>query len=122
MVDPAERNLRITQTYHELAVALVEQLGQINATWYAYATWASRTAGVFIRGENIKAANRRYLNSSNAVQNDTGRVKILLRRLGQKTDLDELPDRRLTIISASYRLYDISGARRRAKRVQAACT
>ncbi len=33
LVDPAERNLRITQTYHELAVALAEQLGKINVTW-----------------------------------------------------------------------------------------
>ncbi len=45
----ALRNLRITQAYHELAVALAGELGQTNVTWCVYPTWASRTAGVFIR-------------------------------------------------------------------------
>src|SRR5262249_28351382 len=51
MIDPVRRNLKITQAYHDLQIALTRLFGEKNVTWTAYATWASKTAGSFIRGE-----------------------------------------------------------------------
>jgi hypothetical protein len=45
------RNLRITLAYHDLTLALSERFGRKDLNWCAYATWASKTAGWFIRGE-----------------------------------------------------------------------
>jgi hypothetical protein len=61
LTDPAYRNLRITQAYHDLKIALARQLGPRNVTWCAYATWASKTAGSFIRAEEVPGLVREYL-------------------------------------------------------------
>ncbi|WP_416970256.1 hypothetical protein [Streptomyces sp. 4F14] len=53
--DPILRNLRITQAYHDLAIAMTEILGRENVSWCAFGTWASRTAGLSIRGESAPA-------------------------------------------------------------------
>ncbi|MCB9706813.1 MAG: hypothetical protein H6711_33520 [Myxococcales bacterium] len=53
MADPILRNLWITYTYHCLELALGEALGGGDLSWCAYGTWASKTAGRFIRGEVI---------------------------------------------------------------------
>jgi len=47
------RNLRITQTYHDLARGMAGLLGWRNTSWCCFGTWASRTAGRFIRGEAV---------------------------------------------------------------------
>ena len=52
MTDPALRNLWITQTYAELAERLREWMGA-DQTWCSFAIWASNTAGVSIRGEEL---------------------------------------------------------------------
>jgi hypothetical protein len=52
VADPVMRNLRITECYHRLAVALAAS-GVEGANWCAYATWASRQAGGTIRGEDL---------------------------------------------------------------------
>jgi hypothetical protein len=51
MADPVLRNLCITQRYHEFAVALRDAGCGADATWCAFAVWASKTAGASIRGE-----------------------------------------------------------------------
>lgn len=51
MADPVLRNLCITQRYHEFAVALRDAGCGTDATWCAFAVWASKTAGATIRGE-----------------------------------------------------------------------
>ncbi|AUX23081.1 hypothetical protein SOCEGT47_036000 [Sorangium cellulosum] len=51
--DPVLRNLLITQCYHDLSVELVSLLGGRNAHWCTFATWASKTAGRFIRNEEV---------------------------------------------------------------------
>ena len=61
MSDPAHRNLKITQGYHDLKIALTRLFGPENVTWCAYATWASKTAGAFIRGEEVPGLIRGYL-------------------------------------------------------------
>ncbi|GAA0331869.1 hypothetical protein NE235_20455 [Actinoallomurus spadix] len=51
--DPVLRNLRITQAYHDLSIGMAALLGRENVSWCCFGTWASRTAGRFIRGEGI---------------------------------------------------------------------
>jgi len=50
---PVIRNLWITQHYHSLMGLLADVLGAANANWSTFATWASKTAGQSIRGEEI---------------------------------------------------------------------
>ena len=59
--DPVRRNLLITQCYHDLSAGLARRLGVENANWCTFATWASRTAGRFIRDEEVPAAFREVL-------------------------------------------------------------
>jgi hypothetical protein len=53
MTDPVLRNLCITQRYREFAVALRDAGYGEDATWCAFAVWASKTAGATIRGEML---------------------------------------------------------------------
>lgn len=66
--DPVLRNLQITQTYSEINQALSELLGKNNVSWCAYATWASKTAGKFIRLENVDAAIDEFLRDQDWAQ------------------------------------------------------
>jgi len=50
---PVIRNLWITQHYHSLMGLLAVVIGGGNANWSTFATWASKTAGQSIRGEEI---------------------------------------------------------------------
>jgi len=50
---PVIRNLWITQHYHSLMGALAHVIGGDNSNWSTFATWASKTAGQSIRGEEI---------------------------------------------------------------------
>lgn len=53
--DAVLRNLRITQCYHDLSVALAHVIDLGSANWSTFATWASKTAGVSIRDEEVPA-------------------------------------------------------------------
>lgn len=66
--EPVLRNLLITQTYSEINLALSELLGKNNVSWCAYATWASKTAGKFIRLENVDAAIEEFLRGKDWVK------------------------------------------------------
>lgn len=59
--EPALRNLLITQSYHELAVDMQRLVGAKNSSWAAYACWASKQAGAFIRQEELPSAIRRLV-------------------------------------------------------------
>ena len=59
--DPVLRNLQITQSYHDLGVAIGQRLGRRDACWASFAVWASRTAGHFIRGEWLPEPLRQVL-------------------------------------------------------------
>ncbi|WP_437282757.1 hypothetical protein WME90_19925 [Sorangium sp. So ce375] len=58
---PVLRNLLITQCYYEISAELVELLGGRNAHWCTFATWASKTAGRFIRNEEVPAVLRQLI-------------------------------------------------------------
>ncbi|MFZ5891087.1 MAG: hypothetical protein ACOY0T_08550 [Myxococcota bacterium] len=53
IADAPLRNLLITQRYADLSRALTRVLGPSDANWSTFATWASKTAGESIRGEEV---------------------------------------------------------------------
>lgn len=55
MTDPVRRNFQITQSYHELSLAILRRTGP-GANWCTFATWASRQAGQSIRREDLAKA------------------------------------------------------------------
>jgi hypothetical protein len=66
--DPILRNLLITQCYHELAVQLRDAGIGDDATWCAFAVWASKTAGATIRGDVLPARARDAILNNEDVQ------------------------------------------------------
>ena len=62
--DPVLRNLLITQRYHDFAVALRDGGAGEDATWCAFAVWASKTAGATIRGEVLPERARELFEST----------------------------------------------------------
>jgi hypothetical protein len=65
---PSLRNRLITQCYHNLSSVLAEALGGPNVNWCTYATWASATAGTFIRDEEVPWLLRDLLDKSGGVR------------------------------------------------------
>jgi hypothetical protein len=61
MTDPVMRNLYITQGYHDLARQVGAIVGEENASWATFGCWASKTAGSFIRQEELPKFLRRTL-------------------------------------------------------------
>src|SRR3954469_16635953 len=62
--EPERRNLLITQSYHDLSTELARVLGPENVNWCTFATWASRTAGRFVREEEVPKLFRNALADS----------------------------------------------------------
>lgn len=56
------RNLRITECYHRLSLAMAQRVGRF-ANWCTFATWASRQAGSTIRGEDLLAHLSAHVNT-----------------------------------------------------------
>ena len=69
--DPSLRNLRITACYGELSRVIAATVGVENVNWCTFATWASKTAGRFIRladlDERIGAAIHDVLGSVGSI-------------------------------------------------------
>lgn len=59
--DPVLRNLAITQGYHDLTLGMNDVIGLTSVSWVGFATWASKTAGRFIRNEELPQAVRMAL-------------------------------------------------------------
>lgn len=51
--DAVDRNRGITSTYFQLARQVDEVIGNEDANWLTFGTWASASAGRFIRGEDV---------------------------------------------------------------------
>jgi hypothetical protein len=66
MTDPVLRNLWITQRYHEFALQLRDAGAADDATWCAFAVWASKTAGATIRGEVLPARAKELIDNDAA--------------------------------------------------------
>jgi hypothetical protein len=87
--DGVDRNLRITQSYHDLSSALADALGRENANWCTFATWASRTAGRFIRDEEVPRVVRLVLGRLEPVHVTLAHLNDVLARLHDDARFDE---------------------------------
>jgi len=94
--DPVRRNLLITLSYHELSSGLAGALGADNANWCTFATWASHTAGRFIRDDEVPAAFRLLLGRSEPVRVTLARVNAALVRADHDAVVDD--DRVLEVV------------------------
>ena len=83
--DPALRNLWITQSYADLGRRLLAVFGT-DQSWCTFATWASATAGVSIRHDELPARVIALVESYDVhierIVEDTNRTHPLLARLG----------------------------------------
>ncbi len=62
---PVLRNLLITQSYHDLSEVMRRRTGGTAINWCTLGTWASKTAGRFIRNEEIPRPFRALLDRGN---------------------------------------------------------
>jgi hypothetical protein len=86
--EPVQRNLLITQGYHDLSEALAGALGRENANWCTFATWASQTAGRFIREEEVPAVVRLLLGRIAPIQVVLAHVDAALARVHEEASVD----------------------------------
>ncbi len=96
--DPVLRNLRITQCYHELALAMVERTGRI-ANWCTFATWASKQAGQTIRKEDLARTLEHALGDDPAILQTAREAAFALQRMGVRLGVDE-------IVSFLWKMFD----------------
>ena len=75
LADPVNRNLQITACYHELSTAFARRTG-IDANWCTFATWASKQAGVTIRGEDLQRKLEEVLESEPEIQEILAIIKL----------------------------------------------
>src|SRR3954471_20762547 len=87
---PVLRNLLITQCYHDLSTELSRVLGTANVNWCSYATWASKTAGRFIRNEEIPSLFRKLLDDHHDFRKSASAVSTSLRQLHPESPFEEL--------------------------------
>ena len=87
--EPVLRNLLITQCYHDLSSELSRVLGSSNVNWCTFATWASKTAGRFIRNDEVPALFRRLLEDSRTFRNSQARLSTRLVSLHPETRLGD---------------------------------
>jgi hypothetical protein len=86
---PIVRNLRITQTYHELSRAVVEAVGP-GANWCTFATWASKQAGQTIRGDDLGRKIEEVFVDVEAVQLIIARARGARRAFARWVDGDKV--------------------------------
>jgi hypothetical protein len=55
------RNLLITQGYHDVSKTILTRTGGADMNWCTLGSWASKTAGTFIRDEEVPAVFRKLL-------------------------------------------------------------
>lgn len=87
--DAVLRNLKITLTYHRLAVALTNVLGAKNVSWCAYAVWASKTAGSYIRKEGIHPIIRKYFGEADYVTEALSQLNGLVRKFRKDLRIEQ---------------------------------
>ncbi|CAM3616182.1 hypothetical protein G4177_23650 [Corallococcus sp. ZKHCc1 1396] len=78
MEDGVLRNLHITHTYHVLGVSLSGVLGERDVAWCGVATWASKTAGTFIRKDVMPALLRDLLARADGILRTLAGVQLQL--------------------------------------------
>lgn len=89
LADPILRNLKITQCYCELSKAFSVRTGT-TANWSTFATWASKQAGVTIRGEDLQSTLEQVLKNEPALQNQLLEVSTHIKSLGNSSSHDQI--------------------------------
>lgn len=84
IADPVLRNLCITQAYADLGGRLQRLLGDGDATWCAFGVWASNTAGMSIRKEEVRPALVRLLDEAGGHHEARAAVNHRLRDLCER--------------------------------------
>ncbi len=79
--EPVIRNLQITACYHELSAAFANRTGT-DANWCTFATWASKQAGVTIRGEDLQRKLEEVLANEPEIQEILAIIKDHSKKLG----------------------------------------
>lgn len=87
--EAVRRNLLITLSYHDLSRGLARVLGAENVNWCTFATWASRTAGRFVRDDEVPALFRVLLGRFEPVHVTLARVNAALGRIHPGTAIDD---------------------------------
>jgi len=85
LTDPVERNRLITQRYHDLSLDVARCIAGPNANWATFATWASKTAGESIRGQEVPPWVHELLRADE-------QVHAVLRRVREALDGDCPPE------------------------------
>lgn len=85
MSDLVLRNLKITQSYHELSQALARVLGP-SSNWCTFAKWASKQAGVTIRREDLARILELELKTAPGLAQAFGEVIAAVQRFGSRLD------------------------------------
>jgi hypothetical protein len=85
---PVLRNLLITQSYHDLSEVMRARTGDGAINWCTLGTWASKTAGTFIRNDEIPRLIRLALDRGNLL----GRVAAALDPLQLLVLIDRIID------------------------------
>ncbi|MBC7829270.1 MAG: hypothetical protein H7122_16095 [Chitinophagaceae bacterium] len=81
LTDPINRNLQITACYHELSTAFANRTGVV-ANWCTFATWASKQAGVTIRGEDLQRKIEEVLANEREIQTVLSIISLHSKKLG----------------------------------------
>lgn len=84
---PILRNLLITQCYHDLSSELARKLPGHDVNWCTFATWASKTAGRFIRNEEVPALLDKLLSDSRGALKSAERLHEALLSRGAQSPL-----------------------------------
>jgi len=87
--NPVLRNLQITQAYSDLSKALFEVFHHENVSWCAFATWASKTAGQFIRRENLESTTKEFLKGQDWLNQIRETLPGLLTWFGWRVNINE---------------------------------
>jgi hypothetical protein len=108
--DPVMRNLHITQSYHELALAMTARTG-VCTNWCTFATWASRQAGQTIRKEDFARLIEAILQNVPAAQSlpDAVAVAQAIGATGSEDDIQESVFKLLNPLAALDRAADAVG-------------
>jgi len=80
---PVNRNLQITNCYCELSTAFAVRTGLV-ANWCTFATWASKQAGVTIRGEDLQRTLVDVLSKDPEIQRILSLIALQSKILGSK--------------------------------------
>ncbi len=107
LADPVNRNLQITDSYCSLSKVFATRTG-IVANWCTFATWASKQAGVTIRGEDLERTLYNALSNDPGIQEILSLVASHAKKLGWAEAFNNIKETALAklVKSASIRASD----------------